>query len=151
MQRISRAPVLSATRSRDSCWITDGLLSYGPRPSGPDTSDRWSSFSNLDDLGEPPVLRLRERPRLDYADDVADLRLVPLVVRVELHRAPDHLLVARVGARRFDADDDRLVHRRRDDDAAALLPLPALALRLRRPRDRLPRRRLVALRLRAYP
>src|SRR6266566_5388636 len=31
MQRISRAPVLSATRSRDSCWITDGLLPYGSR------------------------------------------------------------------------------------------------------------------------
>src|SRR5437764_7458346 len=104
MQRISRAPVLSATRNRDSCWITDGLLPCGSRrtaaqgvasqgrrersylkgtgatedaarrrpvrPSGPDTCGRRSSFSHLDYLRETPVLRLRERARLDDPDDV---------------------------------------------------------------------------------
>src|SRR5581483_12085592 len=40
--------------------------------------------SLLHDLGEPPVLRLRQRPRLDDADDVADTGGVLLVVRVEL-------------------------------------------------------------------
>ena len=39
------------------------------------------SLSNLEHLGQAPVLRLRERARLDDADDVALVRLVPLVVR----------------------------------------------------------------------
>src|SRR5919204_658567 len=131
MQRISRAPVLSATRSRDSCWITGSPLPRG-----------------LDDLGEPPVLRLRKRTCLDDQDDVADLRLVLLVVGVELDAAPDDLLVARVRLDRVDLDDDRLVHRVGDDDAAALLPPAALGLRLRCARDRLALGRAFAHRLR---
>src|SRR5919201_96506 len=125
MQRISRAPVLSATRSRDSCWITDGLLQCGPRPTGHRTCGRWSSFSDLQDLGEAPVLRLRQRPRLDDADDVADVRLVLLVVRVELGRPADDLLVLRVCLHRVDTDDDRLVHGIGDDDPASLLAAAA--------------------------
>src|SRR4051812_10508705 len=105
MQSISRAPVLSATLRRDSCWIT-----VSPRSPG-----------DLLDFHEPPVLRLRERPRLDDPDDVADVRLVLLVVRMELAAAPDHLLVPRVDPDQVDLDDDRLVHRVGDDDAAALL------------------------------
>src|SRR5206468_852745 len=42
----------------------------------------------LHDLGEAPVLRLRDPPRLDDADDVPDAGGVLLVVRVELARAP---------------------------------------------------------------
>src|SRR5262249_12089595 len=171
MQRISRAPVLSATRSLDSCWITDGLLSYGPRPmaaqrvasqgrrecsylegtsatedaarrraahaSGHGACDRWSSFSRLDDLCQAPVLRLRQRTRLDNPYDVADLRLVLLVVGVEPRRAPYDLLVLGMCLHGIDTDDDRLVHRARDDDPAALLPPAALVLGLRQPRDRL--------------
>ena len=68
---------------------------------------------HLDDLGEPPVLRLRERARLDDPDDVADVRLVPLVVRVELAELADDLLVARVQLDHVDLDDDRLVASRR--------------------------------------
>src|SRR5438034_1231759 len=103
MQSNSRAPVLSATRTRVSCWII-GLLRH------------------LEDLGQPPALRLRKRARLDDADDVARLRGVLLVVGVELRRAPDHLLVARVHLQRVHADDDRLLHRARDDDAAPPSP-----------------------------
>src|SRR5918996_3323605 len=139
MQSSSRAPVLSATRSLDSCWI-NGHLPCRP-----------SSLRGLHDLGEAPVLRLRKRSRLDDADDVPDLRLVLLVVRVELRRAPDHLLVARVELDRVDLDDDRLVHRARDDDAAALLTPSAHLVGLREARDRLPRGGRLALRPRALP
>src|SRR5207248_4896354 len=107
------------------------------------------SLSGLHDFGEPPVLRLRERARLDDPHDVADLRGVLLVVRVELRRSANDLLVARVRLDRVDLDDDRLVHRARDDDAAALLATAALARGLRQPDDRLPLLRLLALRLRA--
>src|SRR5581483_3618367 len=96
------------------------------------------SFRGLDDLGEPPALRRRQRTRLDDADDVPDAGRVLLVVRVELHRAADDLLVARVRLDHVDLDDDRLVHRTRDDDAAALLRAAALVLGLRQADDRLP-------------
>src|SRR5256714_997726 len=107
------------------------------------------SPSGLRDLRQSPVLRLRERPRLDDAHDVADLRLVALVVRVELRRAADDLLVARVRLDRVDLHHDRLVHRARDDDAAALLAAAALVLGLRQARDRLARLRALAPRPRA--
>src|SRR5690348_10956845 len=112
MQRSSRAPVLSATLRRLSCWITASPALAG----------------HLEHLVEAPALGRRERPGLDDLHHVADLRLVLLVVRVELLRAADHLLVLRVRLDRLDADDDRLVHRRRHDDAAAHLAPAALAL-----------------------
>src|SRR6266568_347842 len=130
MQSSSRAPVLSATRTRVSCWI------IGMPP--------FSLLGGLDDLGGPPALRLRARSRLDDADDVSGLGGVLLVVGVELRRAPDHLLVARVHLQRVDADDDRLLHRARDDDAAPLLRAAALAFRLGESGDRLSRLRLLA-------
>src|SRR6186713_754458 len=126
MQRISRAPVLSATRSLDSCWII-ALLGL------------------LEHLGEAPVLRLAQRPGLDDADEVAELRGVLLVVRVELRRAADDLLVPRVRLHRVHADDDRLVHRARDDDAAAFLAPASVAHGLRHAGDRLAALRLLAL------
>src|SRR5215211_1392988 len=98
---------------------------------------RGTSSSFLHDLGKAPVLRLGERPRLDDANGVAGAGLVPLVVRVELHRAPDDLLVLRVQLDHVDLDDDRLVALVRDDDTAALLPPPALDLRLLAAHDRL--------------
>ena len=67
----------------------------------------------------------RQRAALDEADDVADLGLVLLVVRVELRRAAHDLLVLGVRLGRVDADGDRLVALVGDDDAAALLA-PAL-------------------------
>src|SRR6476469_8996294 len=128
MQSSSRAPVLSATRTRDSCWITVSPL-----------------LRHLEDLGQAPALRLREGACLDDADDVARLRLVLLVVGVELLRAADHLLVLRVRLDRVDPDDDRLVHRRRDDDAAAVLVSATLRIRLREPGDGLPLARRLPL------
>src|SRR4029453_12059322 len=127
MQRISRAPVLSATRSLDSCWIM-ALLGL------------------LEHFGEAPVLRLAEWTGLDDADEVADLGRVLLVVRVELRRAADDLLVLRVRLHRVDLDHDRLVHRIRDDDAAALLAAAAHVLGLRQADDRASLRRPLALR-----
>src|SRR6266702_7953872 len=106
MQSSSRAPVLSATFRRVSCWII------------------WPSpplLRFLHDLGEAPVLRLRQRASLDDAHLVADPGLVRLVVGVELDRAPDHLLVARVALDHVDLDDDRLVAFVGHDDAATLL------------------------------
>src|SRR5919108_2714479 len=107
-----------------------------------------SSLGDLDDFGKAPVLRLRERTRLDDADNVAGLRLVLLVVCVEALRAPDDLLVLRVRLHDVDTDDDRLVHRRRDNDAAPLLPPAAPMLGLRLPHDGLALARLLAPRLR---
>src|SRR5579883_3104994 len=130
MQSSSRAPVLSATLRRVSCWII-------------------GSLRLLDDLGQAPVLRLRQRARLDDPHRVADARAVLLVVRVELHRAAHDLLVPRVALDHVDLDDDRLVALVGDDDAAALLPPPALGLGLLGPRDRLARLRRLPLRLRA--
>src|SRR5919109_3535803 len=130
MHRSSRAPVLSATRSRVSCWTIGRLLRL------------------LQHLGEAPVLHLRERTRLDEADDVADLRHVALVVRVELAGAADDLLVHRVRLHRVHADDDRLVHPVRDDDASPLLPRTTLVVWLRKADYRLPLGGLLATGLR---
>src|SRR6476620_2573798 len=114
MHRISRAPVLSATRSLDSCWITGvppsrscslAAKSKPCKDAGSGRSRRLrarlrtrqgaalqrarecemgggppSLLCSLDDLHEPPVLRLRQRPSLDDADDVANVRGVLLVV-----------------------------------------------------------------------
>src|SRR5439155_14747166 len=121
MQSNSRAPVLSATFRRLSCWIT-----WRPR-----------SLGGLDDLGETPALRLRQRPRLDDANDVTDVRAVLLVVRMELDRPADHLLVLLVLPDRVDLDDDRLVHRVGHDDATTLLPPAAIVLGLLFAADRL--------------
>src|SRR6478672_3628070 len=133
MQSSSRAPVLSATLRRVSCWITAPL----PRL--------------LHDLREPPALRLRERARLHDAHGVADAGRVLLVVRVELDRATDDLLVLGMALDHVDLDDDRLVALVGDDDAAPLRTPAALALGLLGPRDRLALLRLLAHDLRARP
>src|SRR5689334_15331999 len=102
MQRISRAPELSATLSLDSCWII-----ALPRL--------------LHHVDQAPALGLGERPGLDHADHVALAGLVALVVSVQLGRAADNLLVGAVTAGDVDADGDRLVALAGDDD-----PLPHL-------------------------
>src|SRR5688500_9806269 len=117
MQRISRAPELSATFSLDSCWIIGSLGA--------------SLLGALEDLGQAPVLGLRHRPGLDQAHGVAGAGLVALVVRVVHLRAPDDLLVGRVTTGALDADGDRLVHLVRDDGALADLRVAGLALGLR--------------------
>src|SRR4051794_4394466 len=90
MQRISRAPVLSATRRRVSFWIT-ALLRL------------------LQDLDQAPALQARERAGLDDADEVALAGLVVLVVGVQRLRRADDLLVAAMPAGGLGADGDRLV------------------------------------------
>src|SRR4051794_15266711 len=117
MQSSSRAPVLSATFRRDSCWIIDGNL---PRRAL-ETCGWESSFGLLHDLGEPPPLQLRERPRLDDADRVADAGGVRLVVRVELDRRADDLLVLGMALDHVHLDDDRLLTLVRNHNAPALL------------------------------
>src|SRR3954470_9520739 len=83
MQRISLAPVLSATRSRDSCWITSELLRHAgslerslaelasDAPAG-GAVDRTALLGAREDLHDPPPLRHRERPRLTDEYEVAD-------------------------------------------------------------------------------
>src|SRR3954447_15038902 len=113
MQRISRAPELSATLSLDSCWII-----ALPRL--------------LHHVDQAPALGLGQRPGLDHADHVALAGLVALVVRVQLGRAADDLLVGAVTAGDVDADGDRLVALARDDDSLTNLGRVRLALGRRR-------------------
>src|SRR4051812_17830348 len=98
MQRISLAPVLSATRSRDSCWI-------------------MSLLRLLEDLDDAPPLACTQRPGLHQEDTVADAAGVLLVVGLELVGTPERLLVARVLDAVLDGHDDRLVHLVADDHA----------------------------------
>src|SRR5918992_1510076 len=106
MQSTSRAPVLSATLRRDSCWIM-GL----PGP--------------LHDLDQAPALGAAERAAFDHAHGVAHVCLVLLVVSVQRGAGADDLLVHAVLAGDVDADGDRLVGLVRDDDALAHLELAA--------------------------
>src|SRR4051794_22449856 len=99
MQRISRAPVLSATFSLVSFWIT--LL----RP--------------LQDLDQAPALGLGQRPRLDDAHAVALVGVVGRVVGVQRRGRAHDLLVAAVPARVLDAHGDRLDGLVGDDGADA--------------------------------
>src|SRR5262245_46273841 len=111
MQSSSRAPELSATFSRDSCWIISLYL---------------AGF--LDDVDQAPALGLRQGAGLDDADDVALAGLVALVVRVQPARAADDLLVGPVPAGDFDPHRDRLVALVGDDDALAHLRRVGVAL-----------------------
>src|SRR5882757_7261616 len=115
MQSSSRAPELSATLSRDSCWIIRGLL---------------ARF--LDDVDQTPALGLGQGAGLDDADHVALAGLVALVVRVQRARAADDLLVGAVAAGDFDLHGDRLVALVGDDDALPDLGRVGVALGLRR-------------------
>ena len=115
MQRISRAPELSATLSLDSCWIMPHYLAFSS------------------DLDQPPALAARHRPRLDHPDDVAGIRLIALVVGVDRRRPADDLLVYGVAPDDLDLDGDRLVGLARDDGALANLLRARTALRRRGP------------------
>src|SRR5579884_3278052 len=115
MTRISRAPVLSATRRRVSFWIT------AP-----------SSLRPLDHFNQPPALEPRQRPRLAHDHGVADVRVVGLVVSVQRARRAHDLLVAAVAAGHVDPHRDRLVGLIGDDDAlAGLLTTGAVLTRSR--------------------
>src|SRR5215218_8084458 len=112
MQRISRAPELSATLSLDSCWII-----ALPRL--------------LHDVDQAPALGLRKRPGLNHSDHVALAGLVALVVSVQLGRAANDLLVGAVAAGGVDADRDRFVALAGDDDPLPQLGRVGVALRRR--------------------
>src|SRR5271157_1545789 len=64
----------------------------------------------LDDLHQPPALFPAERPGLHHAHRVPDPALVLLVVRLDLLRPSQVLLVQPVELALVDLDDDRLLH-----------------------------------------
>src|SRR5262245_36316074 len=113
MQRISRAPELSATLSLDSCWITrPGLL-----------------LGLLQDFDQPPALGPRQRAGLDDAHEVTLARLVAGVVRMQCAGAAHDLLVLRMTAGNLDLHRDRLVRLAGDDSALTRLAPGGLTLR----------------------
>src|SRR2546430_1800144 len=116
MTRISRAPVLSATRSRGSFWI----IARSRRSLGP-----------LHDFDQSPALQPREWPALAHDHGVADARVVCLVMSMQHARGADDLLVAPVAPRHVDPHRDRLVGLIGDDHALARL-LTARAVLARR-------------------
>src|SRR5690349_23953778 len=101
MHRICLAPVLSATLSRDSCWIICPVL----------------LLRLLDDLHHAPALGRAERAGLHQEHAVTDATLVGLVVGLEPERTAQHLAVEGVLDAVLDGDDDRLVHLVADDQA----------------------------------
>src|SRR3954451_16275324 len=111
MHSNSLAPVLSATRSLLSCWITAASLRL------------------LEDLHDAPAPGCRHRAGLHQQHAVADPAGVGLVVRLVLLRAPDGLAVQRVLHAVLDGDDDGLVHLVADDKALARLAVAAPAAR----------------------
>src|ERR671914_709075 len=121
MHRISRAPVLSATLRRDSCWI----MANGPPP---------SLSRPFQDLDEAPALGAADRTALDHAHLVAYVGVVALVVRMQRRRGAHDLAVGAVPARDVHTHRDRLVGPVGDHDP---LPDPGLALGLLDRRRRL--------------
>src|SRR4029079_4720593 len=101
MHRICLAPVLSATLSRDSCWIICPVL----------------LLRLLDDLHHAPALGRAERAGLHQEHTLTDAALVRLVVGLEAGRAAQHLAVERVLDAVLDGDDHGLVHLVADDQA----------------------------------
>src|SRR5262249_50905954 len=71
----------------------------------------------FDDLFHVPPLPLRERAGLLDDHPIADTDVRTLVVREELARPPDVLLIAGVLGQVLDPDHDGLVHLVRDNDA----------------------------------
>src|SRR5918993_1507244 len=103
MHKISLAPVLSATFSRDSCWIMFLRLSpsdfsccgvWGGSPSWGSTGAEPPLFGLLDDLDQPPALGRAERAGLHHAYAVPDAGAVGLVVHLQPGRVPQHLAPA---------------------------------------------------------
>src|SRR6266545_5419448 len=140
MQRISLAPVLSATLSRDSCWITSTPVCHaGSRVPASlaelDTvltvelgSSALVLLSLLEDLDDPPALGRRQRPGLHQQHPVTDAARVLLVVRVQLVGAADDLAVQGVLDPVLDRDHHGLVHLVADDVTLTGLPEAARGL-----------------------
>src|ERR1700760_139207 len=107
MHKISLAPVLSATLSRDSCWITSTPAS-SRRASWPATFSCLLGL--LEDLGHPPPLGGRGGPSLGEQHAVANATGVGLVVCLVLLGTADDLAVLGVLDPVLDLDHDGLVH-----------------------------------------
>src|SRR5690242_7021492 len=126
MQRISFAPVLSATLSRDSCWIIS--LSLSPRFSA--RAEPGGTLNDLlgllEDPDHAPALGGRQRTGLHDQDAVADAALVLLVVRLELLGATHDLAVEGVLDAVLDGDDHGLLHLVADHQALTDLPVIAI-------------------------
>src|SRR5579862_8379634 len=90
MQSSSRAPLLSATLSTDSCWIISASL--------------------LQHFGDAPAGFLGDRASLDDAHAVADADRVRLVMDLEAPRMANDLLVERVRLEVLHHDDHGLLH-----------------------------------------
>src|SRR5262245_27418445 len=113
MQRITFAPVLSATLSRDSCWIIGSSPGCRAGSRAPPAGQRTSSLAErswllglLEDLDDTPALGGGQRAGLRDPHAVADAALVGLVVHLELAGAPQDLAVQRVLDAVLDGDDD---------------------------------------------
>src|ERR1700710_525642 len=117
MHRISLAPVLSATRSRDSCWITS-------TPS----RGRPGSLGLLEDLDQPPALGGRQRTGLHQLHPVTDPGGVGLVVRFDLCGGAQHLAVQRMLLAVLQRHYDRLIHLVRNDVTLSNFPLIPLLI-----------------------
>src|SRR5437868_1426410 len=100
-----RAPVLSATSSRERIW-TINLFA--------------------DDLDQAPPLQFAERSRFHDTNGVAALRLVFFVVRVKFLLLLHDLAELRVRHPGDATNDDRFVHRTRNDLAYSRLARTAL-------------------------
>src|SRR5437868_14553348 len=103
-----RAPVLSATSSRERIWTINLFV---------------------DDLDQAPSLQLAERSRFHNTNRVAVLRLVLFVVRVKFLLLLHDLAELRVRHAGNATNDDRLVHLARNHLAHTRLARTALRFR----------------------
>src|SRR3954469_15285422 len=115
MQSTSLAPLLSATRSRVSCWIIRlAPASLADDPKAGSLSHLFArcarSPCTLQDLEEAPALGLRQRPGLLDANAIALAGVVLLVVDVQLLGALQGLAVQRVAHAVDNLHHDGLVH-----------------------------------------
>src|SRR5690242_3666747 len=103
MTRISRAPLLSATRRRDSFWIIAAQLRHC-RVAAYNAPETSSSSCPLQDALQPPALGSRHRAAFTHDYGVADMGLSSLVVRVQRARGANDLLVPGVPVGGIDSD-----------------------------------------------
>src|SRR5262245_9074657 len=140
MHRISLAPVLSATRSRDSCWITSTPVCHAGSRLPASLAERLLLsmvelasplcvltflLGLLEDLDDPPALGRGLRPGLHQEHPVTHAAGVLLIVRLQLVGTADDLAVERVLDAVLDGDHHGLVHLVADDVALTGLPEPA--------------------------
>src|SRR5215207_6953721 len=122
MHKISFAPVLSATLSRDSCWIIPLSLLLGL----------------LDDVDEPPALGGAQRASLHDPDPIPHAGAIGLIVCLEPRGLAEHLAVEAVLHPVLDRHDNGLVHLVADDVALPDLSPPTVGVVLTHLRPLLP-------------